>query len=197
MLGTTLKAIREKIMGLFNWFANENSGPSNGDIESNIENNYSEKRHEELFSKIKEHRLSDDEFQEFNSLEVQKQRNELNKFSKGKNNFFDDNDLYDNEIEFFRHLVQNMKDHNLNPNLIRLNRLSDKTINVRYLSAQIGRIKLYGRKTSMQILSISDLDTDYLENAPFEEYGQKTIDWVTYILALNERKQKIQDLLND
>ena len=63
--------------------------------------------------------------------------------------------------------------------------MSDGTLNVQYYTMQIGRIKLYGRKSKMQVLRLTnpttlDIDVLWFECLPLEEYINKINDWILY-----------------
>ncbi|TVV34649.1 hypothetical protein FO436_08700 [Weissella cibaria] len=98
---------------------------------SNTEN---KSRYEELLVKMKsDSRLSDEEFREFSHLDYERQRAETEEFKLGNHNIFDDNDLSPEEIQFFQAFVKVAASRDYDPHLFRLNRLGDKTLNIRYI----------------------------------------------------------------
>lgn len=86
-----------------------------------------------------------------------------------------------NEIErvFIVELFNRMKAKNLDYNLIDFRRMGDGTLNACYKGAQIGRIKLQGRKTKMQILN--PIDVKWFADESIEFYIEKLDFWINYI----------------
>lgn len=153
-------------------------GASDVSQASNTEN---KSRYEELLAKMKsDSRLSDEEFREFSHLDYERQRTETEEFKLGNHNIFDDNDLSPEEIQFFQAFVKVAASRGYDPHLFRLNRLGDKTLNVRYIDYQIGRIKLSGRKTKMQILIYLD-DLEWIEDKSIEYYIEQLPKWFDYL----------------
>jgi|GEM_PF-796217 len=103
-------------------------------------------------------------------------------FLKGNSNIFDDNQFNENELAFFKKLHDDVSKCGKNPALLRINRLSDKTLNVRYISSQIGRIKLHGRKTRMQILTEGEVK--WIEDKPLEFYIEQINEWIKYLIQI-------------
>lgn len=88
------------------------------------------------------------------------------------------------EEDFIKHLLYKLNQNNLNK-LVKLNRMSNKTISFSYNSYPVGKIKLQGKKTMMQILT-SLYDQECLENALNHEYIDAIDSWIDYI-----KKQKL------
>lgn len=82
----------------------------------------------------------------------------------------------DEEI-FIKNLLLKLHQNNLKPP--RLERMSTKAISISYYSYPIGKIKLQGTKTWMQILTLSDQNN--VENASLEEYIGLIDLWIAYI----------------
>lgn len=120
-----------------------------------------------------------EEFEYWNELQYQQHVADIEEFKLENHNIFDDNDLSDIEIKFFKNLTKNMQQQEINPHLLRLNRLGDKTINVKYINYQIGRIKLNGQKTKIQILRFDTVR--WIENKTLDEYLTLSDQWVRYI----------------
>lgn len=78
------------------------------------------------------------------------------------------------EDAFFREVIKETVDAKLNPRLLYFEPMSNKSFSVQYGSYAIGKIKLSGRKTYMQVLSglygvddLSDLSLeDYISHIP-------------------------------
>ena len=133
------------------------------------------------------------------SVELQREKDSFEKhlikraeFLKGNHNIFDDNNLSEQEIDFFKIVYDKVLRTGNNPALLKLNRLSDKTINVQYIDMQIGRIKLQGRKTKMQILITNGItqgeldvyDLEWIENRTFDFYIESIERWMNYLLTI-------------
>ena len=103
-------------------------------------------------------------------------------FLKGEHDIFRDNELSTEETEFFTSVCKSVKSIGRNPALLRLNRLSDKILNVQYVDMQIGRIKLQGRKTKMQILTKNNVE--WIEDETVENYIQFIEKWMRYLNKL-------------
>lgn len=82
----------------------------------------------------------------------------------------------DEEI-FIKNLLLKLHQNNLKPP--RLERMSTKAISISYYNYPIGKIKLQGTKTWMQILTLSDQNN--VENASLEEYIESIDLWIAYI----------------
>ncbi|MBD8037084.1 hypothetical protein H9635_10035 [Solibacillus sp. A46] len=89
-----------------------------------------------------------------------------------------------NEEDFIKHLLYKLNQNNLNK-LVKLNRMSNKTISFSYNSYPVGKIKLQGRKTWMQILT-SPYDQERIEDASNHEYIEAIESWIDFI-----KKQKL------
>lgn len=125
-------------------------------------------------------RLFDEEFREFSHLDYEIQRLETEEFKLGNHNIFDDNNLSPEERQFFQAFVKVAVSRGYDPRLFRLNRLGDKTINVRFIDYQIGRIKLYDRKTSMQIIHNLE-DAQWVEDNSLDYYIEQLPSWFDYL----------------
>lgn len=84
--------------------------------------------------------------------------------------------LNEQEQIFFDALMDALKDFN---GVIRPERMSNKSINVKYNGCQIGRIKLTGRKHWMQILK-NQYDAESIEGE-LDDFIQHIPEWVRYI----------------
>lgn len=120
-----------------------------------------------------------DDFERWNKLQYQKHVADKEKFKSENHNIFVENDLSDIETKFFKNLTKNLSQQGIDPHLLRLNRLSDKTINVKYTDYQIGRIKLTGRKTKIQILRFNTVS--WIENKSLDEYLTLSDQWIRYL----------------
>lgn len=86
----------------------------------------------------------------------------------------------DDEDAFFRELVQQASDAKLNPNLFYFEPMSNKSFSVSYNSYPIGRIKLKGRKTYMQILKgLYGVKEEY--DLSLEGYISYIPEWIKHI----------------
>lgn len=81
------------------------------------------------------------------------------------------------EMEFFNTLYKNLTEQE-NSN-IRLIRMSNGTLVVEYSGYPIGKIKLQGRKYTMQVIKSLYKFVDYEGN--LELFKSKISDWVEYI----------------
>lgn len=86
------------------------------------------------------------------------------------------------EEEFIAVLMQKLE-LSKERKLLKLHRLSDKTINVSYDSYPIGKIRLQGRNTSMQIL-LDLYDFKVIKDCTNEEYIESIDSWIKYIKKL-------------
>lgn len=87
--------------------------------------------------------------------------------------------ITEEEEEFIVVLMQKLE-QSKEKKLLKLHRLSDKTINVSYDSYPIGKIKLQGQKTSMQIL-LDLYDHKVIRDCPKVEYNDSIDLWIKYI----------------
>ncbi|WP_220739123.1 hypothetical protein [Leuconostoc miyukkimchii] len=124
------------------------------------------------------------DFEIYNELQYQKIKSETDEFVQGRHNIFSDNELNDIETIFFKKVLSMFSDAGINTSLLRLNRLSDKTLNVRYVSYQIGRIKLNGRKTKIQVLTGDSVE--WYQDKSLEEYINISKKWITYLRKIEE-----------
>lgn len=90
------------------------------------------------------------------------------------------------EKAFIETLLEKAMHMNI-PNKFNFKRLSDGTINVCYGLAQIGRIKLCGKKSKMQTLN--EIDVNWFENLTLDEYLSMQKCWLDYLNGrlLNKR----------
>ena len=103
-------------------------------------------------------------------------------FLQGRHNIFRGNELSIEETEFLTVVCASVENIGRNPALLKLNRLSDKTLNVQYIDMQIGRIKLQGRKKKMQILTKNNVE--WIEDGTLENYIQFIGKWMKYLNKL-------------
>lgn len=92
-------------------------------------------------------------------------------------------DYSDLEITFLTELTALVESAKFDSSDLKLKRMSDTTLNVMYLERQVGRIRLQGDYTRMQILDFDDVF--YLENEPFEVYMQSIRRWISYLKDLH------------
>lgn len=90
--------------------------------------------------------------------------------------------ISNDEEKFIKNLLLKLHQNNLKP--VILERMSTKTISVSFYNYPIGKIKLQGTKTWMQILSIHDQDK--IENASLEEYIESIDLWIAHIKKINK-----------
>ena len=86
------------------------------------------------------------------------------------------------EEEFIKYLLYKLQQNNLRK-LVRLKRMSNKAIDFSYNSYPIGKIKLQGKKTWMQILT-NLYDQKRLEDVSDFEYIDAIDLWISYIKKL-------------
>ncbi|MDT2922541.1 hypothetical protein P7H94_11445 [Lactococcus lactis] len=169
-------------MGLFDLFKTKEA-PSSVAKDSYTLSSTEQTEYSNLKAKLEKSRISDDEFSKFSALSCKKQKLALEEFKLGKHSIFEDNELSENEIIFFEQFIKKMTNAGLNQSFLKLNRLSDKTLNVEYIAYQIGRVKLQGRKTRMQILKSDTVK--WLENKTLEEYIDLSLNWIYYTKELS------------
>lgn len=86
----------------------------------------------------------------------------------------------DEEDAFFRELVKQTTEAKLNPLMFYFEPMSDKSFYVQYGSYPIGRIKLKGNKTHMQILKeLYGVKEEY--DLTLEEYISQIPKWIKHI----------------
>lgn len=97
-------------------------------------------------------------------------------------------ELSEKEEVFIKALILGLDTINATKHL-RINRMSNKTLNFCYGRTQIGRIKLQGRKTRMQVLNMEykegNLGVDWFEDLSLDEYIQKIKEWIKYTKNLS------------
>lgn len=86
----------------------------------------------------------------------------------------------DEEDAFFRELVRQAIEAKLNPYCFYFQPMSNKEFSVYYESYPIGRIKLNGRKTHMQV-SVGLMESMRLDDMPLEEYILQVPKWIDHI----------------
>lgn len=91
-------------------------------------------------------------------------------------------DISENEEIFIKYLLYKFHESNQRKQ-IQLERMSSREINVSYNGYPIGRIKLNGRKTWMQILT-STYGQNRLEDTSLEKYIDSINLWIDYIRKL-------------
>jgi len=89
--------------------------------------------------------------------------------------------ISNDEEVFIKALLLKLHQNNLKS--VSLQRMSTKDISVNYSGYPIGKVKLQGKKTWMQILTGLH-DHNKLENASLEEYIDSIDLWITYIKKL-------------
>lgn len=84
------------------------------------------------------------------------------------------------EDKFFRELIKYTLEVNLNPNYFYFEPMSNRSFSIYYQNFPIGSIKLYGRKTYMQILD-GLYDVNVLHDLPLNEYILHVPQWIKHI----------------
>jgi hypothetical protein len=143
-----------------------------------------EEEYTRLKKKLLKDKLTEYEWNYFSDLDFKMKQAETEIFKLGENDIFVDNDLSQNELIFFKEFTNLLVKNNINHHLIRLNRLGDETINVRYIDWQIGRIKLRGKVSRIQILKSNSDDVKWIENQSLETYMEISQSWITYLKYL-------------
>lgn len=86
----------------------------------------------------------------------------------------------DDEDAFFRELVRQIQEAKLNPHLFYFEPMSDKSFFVQYSSYPIGKIKLKGKKTHMQILK-GLYGANSIYDLSLEDYISHIAEWIKRI----------------
>lgn len=86
----------------------------------------------------------------------------------------------DEEDAFFRELVKQTEEARLNPGLFYFEPMSNKSFSVSYGSYPIGKIKLKGRTSHMQILK-GLYDVKKVNDLPLEGYISHIPEWIKHI----------------
>ena len=95
----------------------------------------------------------------------------------------------DDEDKFFRELILNALENNLEPKNFYFEPMSNKSFSIYYQDLPIGRIKLYGKKTYMQILN-GLLEVNKLYDLSLDEYIIHIPEWIKYIeYCINLKEQ--------
>ncbi|MCX4352030.1 MAG: hypothetical protein OSJ60_10360 [Lachnospiraceae bacterium] len=84
------------------------------------------------------------------------------------------------EDKFFRELIKNTLEVNLNPDYFYFEPMSNRSFSIYYQNFPIGSIKLYGRKTYMQILD-GLYGINVLHDLPLNEYILHIPQWIKHI----------------
>jgi hypothetical protein len=84
------------------------------------------------------------------------------------------------EDKFFRELIKNTLEVNLNPDYFYFEPMSNRSFSIYYQNFPIGSIKLYGRKTYMQILD-GLYGINVLHDLPLNEYILRIPQWIKHI----------------
>lgn len=100
-------------------------------------------------------------------------------------------ELNNKELQFYEELETQLQKAGVFYN-ITYNFLSDGTIDFSLDSlGQIGRIKIRGRKTKMQIIHPAkngNIDVLWIENAPLDDMIERLYEWVNYAKYLEQQK---------
>lgn len=88
-------------------------------------------------------------------------------------------EVSEDEEHFIRYLLYKLH-LNKEKGYVQLKRMSNKTIDFHYKGFPVGKIKLHGRSTSMQIL-INLYDHRNLKDIALNEYINEIDSWVKYI----------------
>ncbi|MGN7478947.1 hypothetical protein ACTHOQ_13950 [Solibacillus silvestris] len=88
-------------------------------------------------------------------------------------------EINSDEEDFIKHLLYKLHQNN-QVKLVKLRRMSNKSIEFSYNTYPIGKFKLQGKKTWMQILTSLE-DQKKLENNPLHEYIEAVDLWIAYI----------------
>lgn len=86
----------------------------------------------------------------------------------------------DEEDLFFRNLVKATIDAKLNPDNFYFEPMSNKSFSIHYLSYPVGKIKLQGKKTWMQILK-GLYGVKVVEEPSVGDYINHISEWISYI----------------
>ncbi len=86
----------------------------------------------------------------------------------------------DDEDKFFRKLILNALENNLEPKNFYFEPMSNKSFSIHYQDFPIGRIKLHGRKTYMQIIN-EPFGVNKLYDLSLDEYMTHIPEWIKYI----------------
>ena len=124
----------------------------------------------------------------------------IKEFKKGLNDIFRDNELTETETVFFQAVYDAVLEAGIDPALLQLSRMSDKTIRVMYITSEIGEIKLQGRKTKMQIhgrnhkkitifnprhpdvpIEVERAVPEWIADEPLENYINHIENWIEYL----------------
>lgn len=89
-------------------------------------------------------------------------------------------EVLESENIFFKELVKQVVAEKLQPRYLHFNLMSIKDYYVYYATYPIGRIKLRGRKTHMQVLK-GTFGIKHYENLTLEEYMSYIPDWIRRI----------------
>lgn len=84
------------------------------------------------------------------------------------------------EDAFFKEVLKQAKKAKLNPSLLSFKPMSDKSFSVNYGSYPIGKIKLNGKGTYMQLL-IGLQDVKVLSDLSLKEYMTHIPAWIKHI----------------
>ena len=86
----------------------------------------------------------------------------------------------DEEDTFFRELVKQTTGAKLNPLMFYFEPMSNKSFSIQYNSYPIGRIKINGKKSSMQVLKGLN-GVKHFENLSLDEYISHIPEWIKHI----------------
>ncbi len=89
-------------------------------------------------------------------------------------------ELSSNEEIFIKAFISKLEAKKLDWQRIRFHRLSDKTFNVLYGSGYVGKIRLHGKNTYMQVLQCTSQTLHYQYN-DINEYISSSDKWCSYI----------------
>ena len=95
-------------------------------------------------------------------------------------------ELSENEEIFIKELIERIDNELGHDYNLSFNRLSNKTLNAWYNDRYLGKIKLQGRKTYMQILN-GLFGVEVIRDCTLEEYLKHIDGWIEYIKDLNEK----------
>ncbi len=85
-----------------------------------------------------------------------------------------------NEDKFFRELIKNTLEASLNPNYFYFESMPGRSFSIYYQNFPTGSLKLYGRKTYMQILD-GFYGVNALRDLPLNEYILHVPQWIKHI----------------
>ncbi|MDQ0153669.1 hypothetical protein J2S20_002391 [Moryella indoligenes] len=139
----------------------------------------------------KKTKIKDREISHLIKIGLQKELQTNQEHLQGKRNIFDDHNLNADEHVFFTELSNQILNAGLNPSLLKLQKLSDGTWNVDYVSeCYIGKIRLSGKRNYMQF-SIGMTSIKELHDPSLQECLDTIPRWIKYIKYCKRNSSKL------